>query len=243
MTSIRGLARLRLSEEALVKAVALVLSVALVAMLSVFSLSMQNKPQAAKGIPVTIKMKPAVPRQLSKEAEVAIDTPLAQLDAPARAAVQDTESTEGLKEKRSNKSPDTANTNLDVSPVLIEEDAKQEPVFVPDQSALIREGTAVENLEFSVLPPTPGDDYSPELSSDELPGGDVLVLGVLVDHEGRVLDAKIVVPSRNPLNDLSFFVASKDSRYTGIDPPILPGSPRWIPVRIKYEPTTGAMLP
>jgi hypothetical protein len=91
-------------------------------------------------------------------------------------------------------------------------------------------------------PPAPPDDYvPPENKYPEQPGGDTLVLGVLVDGTGRVLDTKILVPSRNAFEDLTYaIVASKTERFENVQ--LQPGeTTRWLELRYVYS--KNSMLP
>jgi hypothetical protein len=99
----------------------------------------------------------------------------------------------------------------------------------------------VPEFEPSVLldeaPPAPPD--APVLPYADAPGGDVLVLGLLVDHTGRVLQTRVLVASRHALEDLTFALAMRGQRFSRVDPPLPEGQTRWVPARIPYRPTAA----
>ena len=61
------------------------------------------------------------------------------------------------------------------------------------------------------------------LAGVEKPGGSILVLGVQVNDQGKVVDAVIVVPSNAPLTDLGLLFAYKQQTFTELHPPYLRG--------------------
>ena len=87
-------------------------------------------------------------------------------------------------------------------------------------------------------PPAPPnvdeDPFSGEVFADK-PGGNILILGLLIDDHGKVLDNRILVPSNAPLLDLSALYASRDQTWKDIFPPMLPGEQRWIQQRIDFS--------
>jgi hypothetical protein len=85
-------------------------------------------------------------------------------------------------------------------------------------------------------PDAPPDDYMPPPKVfAEQPGGDVMVLGLLLDSKGRPLDVQILVPSYNAQADTTYAMAVLTNQtFTDIDPPIPPGESRWIETRIYY---------
>lgn len=74
----------------------------------------------------------------------------------------------------------------------------------------------------------------------EQPGGDVLVLAILVDRHGHVWNAAIMVPSSNPLGDLSRMLSLPGVTLDPI-PQIPPGEKRWIDLRFRYPSQTIAL--
>lgn len=69
----------------------------------------------------------------------------------------------------------------------------------------------------------------------EHPGGPVLVLGLLLNDQGRVLDTRILVPSFNPLTDMAVSMASIGKTWTNVQPPLNPGESRWVELRIPFQ--------
>lgn len=81
------------------------------------------------------------------------------------------------------------------------------------------------------IPEAPPEDKT----YPEKPGGNVLVLGILLDENGRVLNTRILVPSFNALTDLAVSMATLDQRYGNVEPPLAPGETRWIELRIPFK--------
>lgn len=88
------------------------------------------------------------------------------------------------------------------------------------------------------LPPIPAQvTDTPELSEftrsfNDTPGGDIVVLGLLLNDEGVVIDSKILLPSGYVLGDLTVALASVGQKWANLVPPLLPGEIRWIEQRI-----------
>lgn len=87
-------------------------------------------------------------------------------------------------------------------------------------------------------PPLPGTqpvkgDFP--LAAIEQPYGDVLVLGLLVDDLGNVVETKIVVPSKRGLTDLGYAMAYQGQKWVNLEPPMLPGELRWLELRLDYK--------
>ncbi|MNR71551.1 hypothetical protein D3C71_21820 [compost metagenome] len=81
------------------------------------------------------------------------------------------------------------------------------------------------------------DIGQPELKTyPEKPGGNVLVVGLLVNDRGTVIDARVLVPSYNPLTDISVAMASVGQVWRDITPPLGYGETRWIELRIPFTP-------
>jgi len=74
----------------------------------------------------------------------------------------------------------------------------------------------------------------------EQPGGSVLVLAVLLDRHGHVYNAKIMVPSGNPLGDLTQLLSLPGTTLSEV-PQIPVGQKRWIDLRFRYESQTVAL--
>lgn len=80
-------------------------------------------------------------------------------------------------------------------------------------------------------PPAPAE---PIRAFNDAPGGSVLVLGLLVNDRGTVVDVRILVPSNRPMEDLTFAFAVRSQRWTDITPPLVPGETRWLELRVPY---------
>lgn len=95
------------------------------------------------------------------------------------------------------------------------------------------------------LPPKPSDvpQFRSTLAQFEKPGGDALVLALLVNDQGTVVDSAIVVPSRFPLGDIAMTLTWPGKQWTDLDPPMLPGEYRWLELRIdQHQESTRKLL-
>lgn len=96
--------------------------------------------------------------------------------------------------------------------------------------------------EPAVSPEAPPDD-APALTYHDAPGGDVLVLGLLIDHTGRILQTQVLVASRHTMEDLTFALTMRGQYFSRVAPPLAIGQTRWVQARIPYAPTTDSLLP
>lgn len=78
------------------------------------------------------------------------------------------------------------------------------------------------------------DPFASKIFVDK-PGGDIVVLGLLVDDTGAVLETRMLVPSRFVLADVGLVFASRQLRITGLEPPLQPGEKRWVEQRIDQK--------
>lgn len=93
-------------------------------------------------------------------------------------------------------------------------------------------------------PSAPSDDYVPPTQEYlEKPGGEVLVLGLLVDHTGTVLKTQILVPSWDGLRNVTLAMVAGNSKLTEINPPLAPGETRWAEVRYVIPQSKPGILP
>lgn len=96
-------------------------------------------------------------------------------------------------------------------------------------------------------PPVPSaiPEFKSALAQFEKAGGDVLVLALLVNDAGVVVDSRIVVNSSLGLQDLAAALTYLGKQWQDIQPPMLPGEYRWFEVRIDQlrELQRGATLP
>lgn len=86
----------------------------------------------------------------------------------------------------------------------------------------------------SDTPPVPSaiPEFKSALAQFEKPGGDVLVLALLVNETGVVVDTRIVVNSSLGLQDLAAALTYLGKQWEDIQPPMLPGEYRWFELRI-----------
>lgn len=92
-------------------------------------------------------------------------------------------------------------------------------------------------------PDAPPDDYAPppEALEELKDGGNVLILGLLLDSKGRLQDVKKFVRSYNTASDDAWALSAvRKQVFTDIYPPIPPGELRWIKSRVDYPPQTVA---
>lgn len=93
-------------------------------------------------------------------------------------------------------------------------------------------------------PSAPPDDYLPPAQEYlEKPGGEVLVLGLLVDHTGKVLKSQVLVPSWDNLKNYTLAIIGKDITFSDVSPPLAPGETRWLEVRYVIPQTKPGILP
>lgn len=98
-------------------------------------------------------------------------------------------------------------------------------------------------------PPVPGADILPgtfKLLGVEKPGGDVLVLGVLVNDQGQTEQVVIVVPSKYTLGDIGLMLGHQRKHWPDLIPPLLPGEKRWLELRFDHkgiDPNATDVLP
>lgn len=135
---------------------------------------------------------------------------------------------------------------IEAPPIAAREMNEALPAPTPPPSVELEE-LQVESAVVTVAAPEgldPEEDiYAPLRGRvyDEQPGGDVLVLAVLIDRHGHVYNAQIMVPSGNPVGDLTRLLALPGSTLTEI-PQIPVGEKRWIDIRFRY-PSLSVALP
>jgi len=91
------------------------------------------------------------------------------------------------------------------------------------------------------VPPAHGEDIQGRVYP-ETPGGDTLVLALLVNADGEVLSVKVMVPSGHPLQDVNYPLWLVGRKFAPPRPPLAPGETRWVDLRIRYS-TQAAELP
>lgn len=112
-----------------------------------------------------------------------------------------------------------------------------------------RTPAALPPIQGADAPPMPGAEPVPgtfALAAIEKPGGDVLVLGLLVNDQSVVEDVLIVVPSRYSLGDLGLALGYRGQRWLEIEPPMALGEKRWLEIRIDHggrDPAKETIIP
>jgi hypothetical protein len=92
-------------------------------------------------------------------------------------------------------------------------------------------GSAITAEDVPSAPPNGVSTSYPNVQ----PYGLSTVIAVLLDHEGSVLDVRIVVPSSIPLNDVTYSMALRGTTVR-MDPPLAYGELRWFETKIDYVP-------
>ena len=121
----------------------------------------------------------------------------------------------------------------------------------PIESSPVGSPGALPNLPrySGEAPPVPGADILPgtfKLLGVEKPGGDVLVLGVLVNDQGQTEQVVIVVPSKYTLGDIGLMLGHQRKHWPDLIPPLLPGEKRWLELRFDHkgiDPNATDVLP
>ena len=101
----------------------------------------------------------------------------------------------------------------------------------------------IASLDAPPVPPLEPDPASPAPPSAVVPGGDTLVLGLLLYDTGTVINAKVLVRSKEPLSDISLVMAHIGLRWTDFSPPLEPGEQRWIERRMDFGPKSAVFTP
>lgn len=210
-------------------------------------------PQAPHAVKVTVrtaggtaaKVAPAPAPTSNKELRLQVDKPVPVKKAP---------------KPRPQPQPFTSRRHREPAPPQ-QESPPAPPVSAPDNALLTLSqpalGTPVKNAAANLPrigqdvpgapPEAPSEASAPEAvaataASDALPstfteqpGGPVLVLGLLLNDQGRVLDTRILVPSFNPLTDMAVSMASIGKTWANVQPPLNPGESRWVELRIPFQ--------
>lgn len=127
---------------------------------------------------------------------------------------------------------------LTINPEIIPSD---EPNFKPPPNVLYQQYQAQNSTEFGV-PPSP-DDFTIPLEVYDPPNAGILVLALLVNDVGQVVDVRILVPSGNTQWDLLFGLKAKGAVYSDISPPIEKGTQRWLPYRVQISEQASPLIP
>lgn len=96
--------------------------------------------------------------------------------------------------------------------------------------------------DIPVLPPIAGAETPPvppenaEINKyPEQPGGSVLVLELIVNDQGVVIDSRILVPSKHGLADFTLVMAIKGQKWKDLTPPLYPGEKRRLEIRVPFQ--------
>lgn len=235
-------------------AVSLALGLTVAALLKVTLLSPPAAPSAAKGTvlatPKAVRVRansaklPALPAVKAPSAsvqpakqriavrEVAIQATTAPAERPVPVNPPQIEVAPSLPLVQPALSPAVAAVVAEMPP-LPSAGAQSVPVDIPSKQP--ESNSAAVGVPMG-RPDAPPDDYMPPPKTFvEQPGGDVMVLGLLLDSKGRALDVQILVPSYNIAGDTTYAMAVlQNQTFTDIEPPIPPGESRWIETRIYY---------
>ena len=131
--------------------------------------------------------------------------------------------------------PDTS--LLTLSQPAIDAPVKNAPINLPRIGQDVPEAPPEAPSEASApdaLAANAASDARPATFTEK-PGGPVLVLGLLLNDQDRVLDTRILVPSFNPLTDMAVSMASIGKTWTNVQPPLNPGESRWVELRIPFQ--------
>jgi hypothetical protein len=101
----------------------------------------------------------------------------------------------------------------------------------------------IVTLEAPPVPPLDPDPLSAPPADTPVPGGNTLVLGMLLDENGTVINAKVLVRSNEPLTDITLAMGYMGLRWTDFSPPMAPGERRWIEHRIDFGPSSAVFTP
>lgn len=113
-----------------------------------------------------------------------------------------------------------------------------QPQVAPEgPTAALSDMPKIGPADMDAPPPKPAEDAFIS-QYDDAPGGRIVVIAVLVNHEGDVVDAKVVIPSRYALKDLGLVFASRQQKVSALTPPLAPGEVRWLEMRLEYPDET-----
>lgn len=100
------------------------------------------------------------------------------------------------------------------------------PPALPAPGSRPPDGAPPAPPEIPELPPIPFDD---------LPGGKVTLIAVLVNHMGEALAARLVIVSNRPLDDLGAAMVARSYTFQNLEPPLAPGQKRWLFLRLEQD--------
>lgn len=106
-----------------------------------------------------------------------------------------------------------------------------------------RDLPVIASLEAPPMPPLEPIPSEPAALSAAVPGGNTLVLGLLLNDSGTVIDAKVLVRTNEPLSDITMVMGHMGLRWTDFSPPLQPGEQRWIERRIDFASQSEALTP
>lgn len=83
-------------------------------------------------------------------------------------------------------------------------------------------------------PPMPSADAIDQSVYSDSPGGDVVILKLKINDRGEVIDVRISVPSKYPVDDFGIAMSARNAKFNKFVPPLRPGEIREIEVRVPY---------
>lgn len=83
-------------------------------------------------------------------------------------------------------------------------------------------------------PPMPSPDAIDQSVYTDTPGGDVVILKLKINDRGEVIDVRISVPSKYPIDDFGIAMSARNAKFNKFVPPLRPGEIREIEVRVPY---------
>lgn len=86
----------------------------------------------------------------------------------------------------------------------------------------------------SEKPPLPASDAIDQSVYTDTPGGDVVILKLKINDRGEVIDVRISVPSKYPVDDFGIAMSARNAKFNKFVPPLRPGEIRDIEVRVPY---------
>lgn len=129
--------------------------------------------------------------------------------------------------------PKPVTTSTDLSPILEKDDQSEVEKLITHLQDKPTPNTpeVLPTIQTEGVPPAPGEEKP---TYTEIPGGSVLVLEVVLNDQGQVLESKIAVPTFKPLSDVAIAWAIRAQNWKNVDPPLQIGEIRKIVLRFPY---------
>lgn len=169
-----------------------------------------------------------------------VPIPIQTTEAPTKRSPRKTPRAESAKEATA--PPPVADAAPIVEPATVIE-LKQPGMELP-QPTVSGELPPLPGAPATDGPQAPPDSYQPpQKTYSETPGGETLVLGILINETGQAVDSRILVPSHDALADVTWAMAALRQRFTNIEPPMRPGEQRWLETRAYFPKPKKDILP